>query len=122
MLTLIMRREVFFYRTETGDCPVEDFLDSLPSKVAQKVTWVLKVIEELERIPKNYFKKLESTEIYECRITFAGDIYRILGFFHGGNFVVLTNGFQKKTQKTPKEEIELCIKRMKEFLTRGGNK
>jgi phage-related protein len=115
-----MKREVQFYRTEKGECPVEEFLDSLPAKVAQKITWVLKIIEEFERIPKSYFKKIESTEVYECRIIFGGNIYRILGFFYKGNFVVLTNGFQKKTQKTPKDEIRLCETRMKNFVSRGG--
>lgn len=49
-------REIIFYRTASGKCPVEEFLDSLPAKEAQKVTWVLRLIEELPRIPKQYFK------------------------------------------------------------------
>jgi len=82
---------------------------------------VLSIIEEFEVVPTKYFKKLEGTQgIYESRIDFGGNTYRILGFFYNGNFVVLTNGFMKKTKKTPTEEIELCTSRMKDFLDRGG--
>ncbi|WP_253812002.1 type II toxin-antitoxin system RelE/ParE family toxin [Treponema vincentii] len=49
----------------------------------------------------------------------SGNIYRILGFFYNGNLVVLTNGFQKKTQKTPTKEINICKERMKDFISRG---
>ncbi|RPJ72321.1 MAG: type II toxin-antitoxin system RelE/ParE family toxin [Alphaproteobacteria bacterium] len=116
-----MKRQVKFYKTSSGASPIEDFLDSLPGKVAQKVTWVLSIIEELDIIPSKYFKKIESIEkIYECRIDFGGNTYRLLGFFHSGHFVVLTNGFMKKSDKVPKAEIDLCIKRMKDFIDRGG--
>ena len=116
-----MRRQVAFYRNASGSSPVEEFLDSLPSKAAQKVVWVLSLIEELEIVPAKYFKKLEGHPgVYECRVDFGGNTYRLMGFFHEGRFVVLTNGFQKKSQKTPPEEIDLCVKRMKEFLGRGG--
>ena len=99
-----MGRSLVFYRTEKGQCPVDEFLDSLPSKVAQKVTWVLK--QELDIVPTQYFKKLSDTnEIWECRMVFGGNTYRILGFFHGSNSLVLTHGFMKKTPKTPAEEI-----------------
>jgi len=101
-----MRRSLIFYRTEKGQCPVDDFLDSLPSKVAQKVVWVLKLVQELDIVPKQYFKKLSDTqEIWECRMVFGGNTYRILGFFHGSNRLVLTHGFTKKTAKTPADEI-----------------
>ena len=101
-----MGRSLVFYRTEKGQCPVDDFLDSLPSKVAQKVTWVLKLVQELDIVPTQYLKKLTDTdEIWECRIVFGGNTYRILGFFHGRSSVVLTHGFMKKTPKTPAEDI-----------------
>jgi len=116
-----MRRQIEFYRTASGSSPVEVFLDSLSSKAAQKVAWVLSIIEEMEIVPTKYFKKLEGhSGVYECRVDFGGNTYRLMGFFHLGRFVVLTNGFMKKTQKTPPEEIELCAKRMKDFLSRGG--
>lgn len=82
------------------------FLDSLPGKVVQKITWVLSIFEDFDIILKKYFKKLTDVQnIYGCRVDFGGNTYRLLGFFHVGNFVVLKNGFMKKTTKTPKEEI-----------------
>ena len=107
-LTLRMR-EINFYETESGKSPVIDFLNSLTGKQAQKITWVLELVEETSIIPKQYFKKLINTEdIWEVRITFAGDIFRLLGFFEeDGNFII-TNGFAKKTQKTPQKEIKLA--------------
>ena len=55
-------REVRFYRTSSGHCPVEEFLDSLSGKEVQKVVWVLRLVEELESVPEQYFKKLSGTE------------------------------------------------------------
>ncbi len=101
-----MGKLLIFYRTEKGQCLVEEFLDSLPSKVAQKVAWVLRLVQELDIVPTQYFKKLSDTEeIWECRVVFGGNAYRILGFFHATNSLVLTHGFMKKSPKTPAEEI-----------------
>ncbi|WP_287055068.1 type II toxin-antitoxin system RelE/ParE family toxin, partial [Treponema sp.] len=61
-----------------------------------------------------------NTDFYEVRIQIGGNIYRLLGFFYNGNIVILTNGFQKKTQKTPKTELDICEERMKDFIKRGG--
>jgi phage-related protein len=70
-------------------------------KVAQKVAWVLSLLEDLEVVPSTYFKKLAGTEdIWECRIQFASNAYRILCFFEGNSMVILTHRFAKKTQKT----------------------
>jgi phage-related protein len=93
-------KEIIFYKTASGKCPVEKFLDSLNSKEAQKVTLVLGLIEELPVIPKSYFKKLTNTDdIWEVRIAFGNNIFRILGFLDGAKLVVLNHAFQKKTQK-----------------------
>ena len=73
-----MKRTVIFYKTEDGKYHVKDFLDSLPGKVAQKVTWVLSLLEELDIVPASYFKKLVGSEdIWECRIQFGSNAYRI---------------------------------------------
>ena len=70
-------------------------------------------------MPRQYFKKLVGTDdIWEVRIEFGGDIFRLLGFFDKGNLVVLTNGFTKKTQRTPANEIAVAEKRKKEYLAR----
>lgn len=116
-------RTINFYRTETGDCPIEEFLDSLPSKQAQKVAWVLRLIEELDLVPGQYFEKLVNTEdIWEVRVQFGGDIFRLLGFFAGSSLLILTNGFAKKSQKTPRQEIDLATRRKNEYLSRQRKK
>ena len=59
---MVAGRTVVFYTTADGKCPIRSFLDSLPGKVAQKATWVLKLIEDLDSVPSIYFKKLSGTE------------------------------------------------------------
>jgi len=98
---------------------VRDFLDSLPAKAAQKVTWVLSLLEDLEFIPSTYFKKLTgSKEIWECRVQFGSNAYRLFCFFVANSVVVLTHGFIKKSQKTPKNEIDKAEAYKQDFLRR----
>lgn len=112
-------REIHFYRTETDFCPVEEFLDSLTAKQAQKVVWVMQLIEEIEIVPVQYFKKLVNTDdIWEVRVQVGNNIFRILGFLNDECLVVLNHAFQKKTQKTPKKEIKIAEKRKKDYLSR----
>ena len=112
-------REVIFYKTASGKCPVEEFLDSLTGKQADKVTWTLSLVEELQIVPKQYFKKLIGTDdIWEVRVELGNDIFRLLGFFDSGCIVILTNGFAKKTQKTPPNEIVVAEERKRDYLTR----
>ncbi len=74
------------------------------------------LIEELQRVPETYLKHLENTDgLFEIRIQQASDIFRIFCFFDQGQLVVLANGFQKKTQKTPKKEIEKALKIKEEY-------
>ena len=116
-------REIIFYRTKSGECPIEEFLDSLASQQALKVAWVLQLIEELDVVPVQYFKKLVNTDgIWEVRVPSGGNIFRLLGFMEGGNVIILTHGFQKKTQKTPKKEIKLAENRKKNYLNRRHSK
>ena len=112
-------KKVIFYKNIRGDSPVEEFLDTLTDKHAKKVAWVLRIVRDMDIIPKEYFKKLISTELWEVRVQIGSNAIRILGFLEGNNFIVLTNGFYKKTQKTPKKEIEIAEKRMKEYLIRS---
>ena len=112
-------RVIQFYRTAAGDCPVEQFLDELAPKQAQKVAWVLRLVAELPMVPRQYFKKLEGTQdLWEIRVEFGGDDWRLLGFWDAGGLVILTNGFAKKTQKTPHREIELAEQRKRDYLSR----
>jgi len=112
-------RTINFYRTESGVCPVERFLDTLSGKQAQKVVWVLRLIEELDVVPRQYFQKMVNTDdIWEVRAQFGGNIFRILGFFAGSAELILTNGSIKKRQKTPRQEIATAERRKKEYLSR----
>ena len=112
-------RKVLFYQTASGQKPIEDFLDSLSSKQAQKVTWVLKLVEDLERVPSIYFKKMVNTQdLWEVRAVVGSNIFRLIGFFDGPNLVILAHAFQKKTQKTPKQAIKIAEERKKEYFRR----
>jgi phage-related protein len=116
-------REIIFYKTQSGECPVEVFLDSLTAKQAKKVTWVLAIVETLAIVPIQYFKKLVGTDdIWEVRVEFGSDTFRLLGFMDKGNLVILTNGFAKKSQKTPSAEIDTAQQRKKDHLRRGNKK
>jgi phage-related protein len=120
MLTLIVRA-IEFYRTSSGSSPVEDFLDSMSDQHAQKVAWVLRLVEKLDRVPEQYLKKLAGTDqIWEIRVQIGGKSYRLLGFFDGPVLLILTSGFVKKQQKTPHQEIELAQRRRTEYLERKG--
>ena len=114
-------KAIKFYKTQSEKVPVKEFLDSLSSKHAQKVLWVLELVESLNQVPVQYFKKLTNTEdIWEVRARVGSNSFRILGFIDNEEFVVLTNGFSKKSQKTPKKEIELAEQRKADYLSRKG--
>ncbi len=117
-----MSRKVIFYTTDTGKCLVEEFLNNLEVKVVKKIVWTLKIIEEMDLVPKTYFKKLESTDgIWEVRIKVGTNIYRIFSFWDKNNLIVLTHGMIKKSQKTPKNEIKIAESYKKEYFRRKEN-
>lgn len=94
----------------------EDFLLKQPKKVQDKIYKIIEAIETLERVPSNYLKHIKGTKgLYEARIQLGSNIWRVFCFFDGDKLVVLINGFQKKTQKTPKSEIEKALKIMAEY-------
>ena len=104
-------REIIAYKNY-----FEDFLKEQPIKVQNKIFKILEAIETLERIPTNYLKFIVGTSgLYEARIQLGSDIWRVFCFFDRRKLVILLNGFQKKTQKTPKNEIEKAISLMKEY-------
>ena len=101
----------------------EDFLKKQPVKVQDKIFKIIEAIETLERVPSNYLKALQGTNgLYEARIKLASNIWRVFCFFDKGKLVVLLNGFTKKTQKTPKKEIDKALKLMAEYYEnkKGG--
>jgi phage-related protein len=91
-----------------------DFYNSLQLKLKDKVDYVLQIVISQERIPTKFFKHLEDG-IYEIRIEFKSDIYRIFTFFDDNKLVILLHGFQKKTQKTPRKEIVQAKKLRREY-------
>jgi len=94
----------------------QEFFERQNAKVKAKIIWTFDLIEELARVPETYLKHIEGTEgIFEIRVQVASDIFRIFCFFDKGQLVVLANGFQKKTQKTPKGEIEMAVRIKKEY-------
>lgn len=93
-----------------------DFYEKQKQKVKDKILWTFKIIETQQYIPTDYFEHLTGTDgLYEIRVKQSSDIFRIFCFFDEGKLVVLANGFQKKTQKTPKNEIEKALKIKKEY-------
>lgn len=93
-----------------------DFLTHQRPKVKEKIYWTIKVFEEIKVIPTEYLKHIEGTNgLYEMRIQLGSDAFRIFCFFDNGNCVVLGNGFQKKTQRTPLQEIERALQIKKEY-------
>jgi phage-related protein len=94
----------------------QDFFSKQDKKVKAKIIWTLQLIEELHRVPETYLKHIENTDgLYEIRVQLGRDIFRIFCFFDKGQLVVLANGFQKKTQKTPRKEIIKAIKIKTEY-------
>lgn len=110
-------REVIAYKNY-----FEDFLLEQPVKVQDKIFKIIEAIETLERVPSNYLKSMEGTNgLYEARIQLASNIWRVFCFFDNGKLVILLNGFQKKTQKTPKNEIEKALRLMNQYYQEKSN-
>lgn len=94
----------------------EDFLRKQNSKVQNKIYKILEAIETLEHIPQRYLKHFSGTSgLFQARIQLGSNIWRVFCFFDEGQLEILLNGFQKKTQKTPKKKIEKAIKLMKQY-------
>ena len=110
-----MIRKVFYYKNY-----FENFIENQNLKVKRKIFWVIDVIENERIIPETYFKLIKDG-IYEIRVQCGNNIFRILCFFDSNKLVILMNGFQKKTQKTPVKEVELAIKIRKEYENEKSN-
>ena len=98
-------RKITFYKDY-----FQDFFDRQSKKVKAKIVWTFDLVEDLQRVPETYLKHIENTDgLYEIRVQVGSDIFRIFCFFDQGQLVVLANGFQKKTKKTPRNEIDLAL-------------
>ncbi len=94
-----------------------DFLKEQTEKVQNKIYKVIEAIETLERVPENYLKQIKTKlGLYEARIQLGSNIWRVFCFFDEGQLVILLNGFQKKTQKTPQKEIDKAAKLMDAYF------
>lgn len=102
--------DVNFYRLPNGTAPVEEFLDSLNTKMRNKALDSLLILEEFGNSLREPYSKQLGNGLFELRIKFASDISRIFYFFYADNKIIVTNGFIKKTQKTPRAQLQLAQK------------
>lgn len=112
--------EVIFYEKENGDCPVEEFINSLDVKMRAKMIGLLELLEEKGNQIREPYSKPIDDGIFEIRCKVGNNITRVLYFFYYEGKIILTNGFIKKTQKTPPEEIKLAKERRADFKERMG--
>lgn len=106
------QRELLFFKNY-----FLDFIDSLSQKVKDKIGYTLFLITVSERIPAKFFRHIDGTNgLFEIRVEFEGNIYRVFCCFDEGQLVVLFNGFQKKSQKTPHSEIEKALRIRKDYF------
>ena len=106
-----IKRELYFFKEY-----FKKFYDDQNDKVKKKILWTLRVVTELDQIPEIYLKHIKnSSGLYEIRVQVGSNIFRIFCFFDIDNLVVIGHGFQKKTQKTPKQQIERAEQIKKEY-------
>ncbi len=118
MLTLQSRSEIKLRTVTLYKDYFANFFKKQRQKVKDKIIWTFRIIETQKQIPTDYLKHIEGTDgLYEIRVQQASNIFRIFCFFNEGKLIVLASGFQKKTQKTPKSEIDKALKIKKEYET-----
>lgn len=106
-------RELVFYRNY-----FYDFFDKQSEKAKEKIDYVLFLLTHIEKVPENFLKHLEGNKgLYEIRIEYGSNIFRVFCCFDKGKIVVLFNGYQKKTSKTSTKEIEMANKLMKQYFS-----
>ena len=106
------KREIKFYKHYFNEFFVAQ-TDKVRRKIAQTLVW----IQTIDRLPVSILKSIEGKKgLYEIRVEYAGNIYRVFCCFDEGSLVILFNGFQKKTQKTPASEIDKAERLMNEYF------
>lgn len=103
------QRQVYYYKNH-----FKEFYTKQDLAVRKKIDWVIGLVQEFEIIPSKFFRHIDGSDgIFEIRVMFRRNIFRIFCFFDEDKLIILLHGFQKKTQKTPKNEITKA-KRLRE--------
>jgi len=111
-------RNIYYYKNY-----YLDFFETLDYEVKRKFNWTLKLIATVDKVPSKFFKHIEnSTGLFEIRVEVGSNIFRVFSFFDNNRLVILINGFQKKSQKIPRREIELAEKLKKQYFDEKGKK
>ncbi|MEY3819671.1 MAG: hypothetical protein RLZZ431_1513 [Bacteroidota bacterium] len=106
-------RELVFYRNH-----FHDFFDKQSEKAKEKIDYVLFLLTHIDKVPEKFLKHIEGQKgLYEIRVEHGSNIFRIFCCFDKGKIVVLFNGYQKKSNKTSSQQIELANKLMKEYFS-----
>ena len=107
-----------FYEKLDGECPIEDFLIRLDTKMRAKILGMMGILQEKGNLLREPYSKHVGDGIFELRVKVGSDICRVLYFFGYSGETICTNGFIKKTQKTPKQEIEKAKRCRKDYMER----
>jgi len=111
-------REIFFYKNY-----YLSFYEKLKPDAQKKFDWTLELIASLPIVPEKYFKHLTDTDgLYEIRVESGSNIFRVFSFFDKGRLIILLNGFQKKTNRTPRNELQIAEKLKKEYFNEKEHK
>jgi len=113
-------REIIFYETDFGEKPVEEFLAALDAAVRAKIVRTLELLRTQQIVPAKFWKKLSGSDLWEVRVEYAGNIYRVLAAFAKNNRVILLHAFQKKSQKTPRQDMQIALQRQKRYFQGHG--
>jgi phage-related protein len=114
-------REIIFYETDFGGKPVEGFMSELEPAARAKVVRTLEMLRMMPVVPGKFWLKMSGSQnLWEIRAEYAGNIFRILATTAKGNRVILLHGFQKKSQKTPRQDMKIAQQRQKRYFERHG--
>ena len=113
-----MQFQVEFYETEDGRIPTQEFLESLEPKMNAKMVGLMEILEEKGYLLREPYSAPLEDGIFELRAVQGSNISRALFFFYIEGRIIITHGFIKKTQKTPRAQIELARKYRADFLKR----